>query len=101
MRNISTTIVTAATADSGVTSPKVDALSVFAASFSVTTTGDIAGAVKVQASNDPLVGIADSFTPTHWADIPNATATVSEAGTILVAKFDCSYRWLRVTLSGV
>lgn len=51
---------------------------IVSASF-VPVLGDVAGAgaIKIQASNDIPVGNPNQFTPTNWADIPNATSTAA------------------------
>lgn len=80
---------------------KTDSGQWVAASATLVTTGDVAGTAKFQASNDVCASsnVAQEFTPTHWADVPSATATCSAAGTKLIAKFDCSYRWLRIVFT--
>lgn len=52
---------------------------IVSASF-VLSNGDItaAGTLKLQASNDPPTnGNSQTFVPTNWGDIPNATSTVA------------------------
>jgi hypothetical protein len=53
---------------------------IVSASF-VVTMGDTsaAGTVKIQASNDSPAGVTapTQFTPTNWADIPNATSLIA------------------------
>lgn len=52
---------------------------IVSASF-VLANGDAtaAGTLKLQASNDaPINGNPQTFIPTNWADIPNATSTVA------------------------
>ena len=99
MRNFNKTIVSASDATSQ-TSPSEDtgqtiAIS-FIASFSDSTA---AGTLQIQASNDvypatnivPLTG----FTPSNWANIPNASATVTAGGSVVVAIPQSCYRWMR------
>lgn len=49
----------------------------FAGSF-VPVCGDItaAGTIQIQCSNDAPNGPPSKFTPTNWANIPNATSTI-------------------------
>ena len=78
MRNICVEIMSGA--DTGnVTGGAVNVNQVVSASF-VPVFGDVSatGTVKIQASNDlPPQGQQFSFTPTNWADIPNATSAVA------------------------
>lgn len=56
------------------------------------------GTLKVQASNDPMSYgyLAQDFTVTNWVDIPNATATVTSGGNVVITVAQCCYRWMRV-----
>lgn len=72
----------------------------FAASVQVVITGaNVAGTVKLQASNDNPNSMGDQpdrVTITNWTDIPGAAVTVTTAGSYLVPVMDLSYGWLRV-----
>ena len=53
---------------------------IVAASFVPTCGDDSAdGTLKIQGSNDSPAGVTapTQFTPTNWADIPNATSTIA------------------------
>lgn len=67
-------------------------------SAQVITTGDAAGTLKLQVSNDAPVGpqYEPTAQPTNWNDIPSATVTISAAGTLLIPKTDVCYDWIRV-----
>jgi len=59
--------------------------------------GDVtaAGTLKIQCSNDVPVGAPQSFIPTNWSDIPNATSTiVAGVGPAIVIPNMC-FGWIR------
>lgn len=62
-----------------------------------TIMGDVsaAGTVKIQGSNDnPAAhGNRQTFIPTHWSDIPNATSTIASGvgPLIVIANVACQY----------
>jgi len=61
-----------------------------------TSMGDVSsnGTVKIQGSNDePTNGNRQTFIPTNWSDIPNATATVTSgiAPLIVLSNISCQY----------
>ena len=60
--------------------------------FSVAVGGTITGTVKIQVSNDEVIGGA----PVNWIDLPSATSSVTAAGNYLIGKTDIAFRWLRV-----
>lgn len=62
---------------------------------------DAAGTVKIQASNDILItGDAPTFVPTHWSDIPNATATfLAGAQPALIVVPNMAFRWIRAVFT--
>lgn len=83
-----------------VESDVIDARNIYAISIVANFT-DVAaaGTLKIQGSNDvdkKGINVSENFTPTNWADVPNATATISagEDDTILVNPI--CYRFLRV-----
>lgn len=98
MRNVCTNILSA-NDDVTRTGAKVDANQLVSASFQVLiSVADGAGTVKIQASNDPTLGVPRAtFTPTNWSDIPNAsvsvTAGVPSAGIILIPNM--AFSWVR------
>jgi hypothetical protein len=54
-----------------------------------------AGTVKIQCSDDVPTGAPQSFTPTNWSDIPNATSTiVAGVGPAIVVPNMC-FGWIR------
>lgn len=62
-----------------------------------------AGTLKIQASNDfPIAGELAPFTPTNWADIPNATSTAvaGVAPTIVIANMCFQFIRLVYTRTG-
>lgn len=103
MRNVCQTIFSAS--DVGSTNgSQVDANQLVSASFQVRISDtDLAGTIKIQASNDPITsGSARmNFTPTNWSDIPNASVTVTagvpSAGIILIPNM--AFSWIRVSLT--
>lgn len=56
----------------------IDVNQIVSASF-VPVFGDVtaAGTIKLQVSNDIPTTYRQLFVPTNWADIPNATSTIS------------------------
>lgn len=80
------------------TGAKVDTNQVVSASFHVYF-GDAtaAGTLAIQASNDPTSsGYApDTFTPTHWINIPSASATIATGAPALITIASMNYRWIR------
>jgi hypothetical protein len=76
MRNYPVTILSAVDTASA-TGSAIFVGQAVAASFTVYASGDAAGTVKLQASNDIPVGDPVSFVPTHWVDITSATITVA------------------------
>lgn len=97
MRNVCIAALSAAnTADA--TGAKIDANQLINASFQpvfadVTATGT----VKIQASNDPTLGVPrDTFTPVNWSDVPNATAAVASGVAPMITLADMAYSYIRV-----
>jgi hypothetical protein len=63
----------------------------------VVATGTIAGAVKLQYSNDPVQSPA---VPTNWSDIPSATVTLTgTAGVFSIPKTDLCYNWVQAVFT--
>lgn len=71
-----------------------------AGSCQIIASGTIAGAVKLQYSNDAQ----NTFgLPTNWSDVPSATVTLTgTAGIFSIPKTDLCYNFVRVvfTVSG-
>lgn len=68
-----------------------------ACSVQVIATGTIAGAVKLQFSNDAQ-GVAGL--PTNWSDISGATVTLTgTAGVFSIPKTEICYNFMRVVLT--
>jgi len=72
---------------------------VFAVSAQAINTGTPTGSVKLQASNDPVKGLATdsngNLVPVNWTDIANTSTSISAAGSVLIPKVDVCYQWLR------
>lgn len=68
----------------------------FQAVFADTTA---AGAIQIQASNDipPAGNVPSAFTPSHWSNIPSATAAVVAGVAPIITLPQICYRWLRVS----
>lgn len=74
-----------------VTSGQLEATAIVAASIvAVAVGGTITGTLKVQVSNDP-----PNTTAANWVDL-GQTVSVTGAGNFLIAKFDCSYQYMRL-----
>lgn len=93
MRNLCTQVINAANAttktSSAVNSNQLVSLSVHAYNTDATA----AGTLKVQASNELLYS---PNTPTHWVDVPSATATMAANTPGLVTIPNMTYQWVRV-----
>lgn len=66
------------------------------ASFQIVATGDAAGSLQLQVSNDQAVGKpAYQYVPTNWSNL--GSAVVIAGGTIyLIAETEMSYEYLRL-----
>jgi len=97
MRNA--TFVVLSGADTGsLTGSAFNVNQVVSASF-VPTFGDAtaAGTFKIQASNDfPIAGQLAPFTPTNWADIPNATSTAVAGVAPAIVIANMCFQFIRV-----
>lgn len=85
--------------DSGsVTGGKIDTNQTVSASW-LGYFGDAtaAGTLKIQFSNDPCAfgNLAVDFTPTNWADIPNASVSVSSGASVAIVIANMCFRWIR------
>ena len=101
MRNVNSVVLSGADTAS-VNGNPIDANQLISGSFQAVF-GDATanGTLKIQASNDvaPIqytspngVGV---FTPSNWADIPSATASVTLGGSVIVTLAQMNYRWVR------
>lgn len=78
----------------------IDAQFIMTLSAQAIVTGSSTGTLNIQASNDPLDGLAVNSKgqpiPVTWTNIATVgTVTLSAAGNFLIPKFDVAYRWLR------
>lgn len=57
-----------------------------------------AGTVKIQGSNDNPTGITtrNTFTPTNWSDIPNATSVIASGVGPMIVMSNIAFQWMRV-----
>jgi len=68
-----------------------------ACSVQVVATGTIAGAVKIQYSNDEQKTFG---LPTNWSDVPSATVTLTgTAGVFSIPKTELCYNFTRVVFT--
>lgn len=98
MKKVNSTILSAAS-NASQTSSKIDSNQFVSVSFLINfTSGDEAGTVKVQASNDPNPDQyqPDTFTPSNWCDVPSQSAAITAGASALLTIANSSYRWLRV-----
>jgi hypothetical protein len=95
MRNLDFKPINAVDGTTNPASAAIDASQWFAFSVQAVGTGTIAGALKVQVSNDPATGGAG---PSNWIDLPSATVTLSSL-IGLIAKVDSAYNWVRVVFT--
>lgn len=77
----------------------LDCSNIFSVSAQAVSTGTPTGSFKLQASNDPAASLpVDSNgkpVPQNWTDIASATGSISAAGSVLIAKIDICYQWIR------
>jgi len=101
MRQLAYIPISAGDSSGSLTSGAIDAEQFYRASVIATFTDNAStGTVKLQASNDaPVGGNMAPFTPTNWADIANATVSVSAGGTVAVPVTELSHRWVRVVFT--
>lgn len=81
---------------------KIDSSQLVSASFhGFFTDAAVAGAMKIQVSNDPcpINYLPANFTPTHWVDLPSATATVTAGAAVVIPLPQITYRWMRVVVT--
>lgn len=98
MRFDRVTVMNALDASKNESSILIDSNQLLKISAQVVMTGNAAGTVKFQASNDFVQGVAlgSGAVPTNWSDIASQTVAVSAGGVFLIPQFELSYRWLRV-----
>ena len=77
-----------------VTTAAVPALNLISISAQIVSTGAGAGTLKLQASNDYVVGSLK--VPVNFSDIPGASVMVSGAGAFLIPKVDLCYEYIRL-----
>lgn len=95
-------VVLSAADDVTRTGGKYDASQLVNMSFqSYCSDTDAAGSVKIQASNDPVPSgaLRNQFTPTHWVDIPNATATITAGSATFISLSNVAVGWIRVVFT--
>lgn len=83
------------------------AIDIVRATFQVVTTGNAAGTLQIQGSDDQAFGLPpNQFQPSNWSNIGTSTA-VTVAGTYLVGDvfktstipLECSYEYLRLNFT--
>lgn len=97
MRYVNVTALHASDAMSQ-TSAQIDTNQLISASF-MAYFGDAtaAGTLTLQASNDPIQsGLPVEPLATNWVNIPNATATVTAGGSVIIPLYQSAYRWIRI-----
>lgn len=77
----------------------IPAENLFSCSVQAVITGTSTGTLKLQFSNDIVDPINPPQAPAHWSDIPSASVSVSGAGTVLIAKTDLCYQFIRAVYS--
>lgn len=101
MRNVNVVVLSGADTGS-VNGNAVDANQLISGSFqAVFGDATAAGTLKIQASNDvaPVQYTSPSgvgvFTPSNWADIPSASASVTAGASVIISLAQMNYRWVR------
>lgn len=98
MRNVCTTILNAAD-NVTQTGSAINSNQLVSASFQFYFNGtseSAAGTVKIQASNDLLLGATYmGGTPTNWVDIPSQSASVTSGASALLTIPNMTYQWIR------
>lgn len=100
MKVVTTTVLSAAS-NASANGSALDTNQAINISFQVVTTSTAAGAVKIQASNDnsAAAGYRQPFTPTHWSDIPNATATVVAGVAPMIVLSNVAFQYVRAVFT--
>lgn len=96
MRQVNTIALSAS--DVGSTNgPSIDANQLINMSIvSYCSDTDAGGTIKVQASNDIPNGPRYSFTPSHWVDVPNKSATVTAGSSTFISLSDIACGYVRI-----
>lgn len=61
--------------------------------------GNSAGAMKLQFSNDIVNPRNPLAAPTHWNDVPSATVSITTAGSYAIPKTEICYQFVRVVFT--
>lgn len=101
MRNVNSIVLSGADTGS-VNGNAIDANQLISGSFhAVFGDATAVGTVKIQASNDvaPIQYTGSNgvgpFTPSNWADIPSASASVTGGASVIISLAQMNYRWVR------
>lgn len=88
---------------SGVNGAPLDCSNLFNVSVQAVSTGTPTVVIKIQASNDPIIGCPldanGAPVPQNWTDISGATVSIGAAGSFLIPKLDICYQWIRVVMT--
>lgn len=90
MRQVLDTLLSASILSSQNSSVQVAGQLVSASFQPLTTDTNAAGTVKIQCSNDP-----NNTTPVNWANIANATSTITAGVGSMIVLGNCAYNYLR------
>lgn len=97
MRSVEFSAISAVDGTTNPASAAIETNQWFMFSVQALGTGTIAGAMKVQGSNDPGSNLGVN-TPTHWVDIPTVTVTLAALIGIIPAT-NCAYNWIRIVFT--
>ncbi len=101
MRVVNQKSINAVVNSASINGSAINASQLINASFqTINTDTDVAGTVKIQASNDlPPQGQLSPYTPTNWSDVPNATsAVVAGIGPVIILQ-NMAYQFVRAVFT--
>lgn len=106
MQQFQLTIFNAEEVDASINGSAIDASNLYSVSVQAIATGAMdSSTVKIQVSNDSPIGnqgfSSSVWTPTNWADLTNATVTMTAAGNYLIPKTDLCYQFIRIVYTAV
>lgn len=96
MRNVCTTIISAAVDNQNQTSSAIDANQLVSGSFQAYfSDATAAGTLKIQACNDTPAQTAAAPGPVNWVDIPNQSSAITSGASALLTIASMAYKWVR------
>lgn len=101
MKNVNASVLSNIT-DASSNGAAIDSSQIYQVSFqTIIAQTDVTGTMKVQMSNDINRNgmLKTNFVPTHWSDIPNATATITAGVAPPITLSVVTARYLRIVFT--